>query len=237
MARGKKPGDRPDLLTKDEMDRLINVVAGDLFFTTLYKVLRYSGRRTGEVVGTIRGKQLTGGIKVGDINFETGEMKTVILKTKKRKLQQSCQSCDAKNSHKNNFCNNCGARLPGIDEAQLKYQIPEEITMPMRKELPSILKIYIEKHRPQLRQKDYLFRKYSLIYLKKKIKDHCKQASIEKNFSLHGFRHYFVTQMKRAGVPNEEIALWTGHKTPSTLNIYNRMLPKDVEAKIMDVEL
>ena len=66
----KKVGDKSELLTKVEMDRLLDVVAGDLYFTTLYRFLRYSGRRIGEIYGTIRNKKLVGGIKVKDINFE-----------------------------------------------------------------------------------------------------------------------------------------------------------------------
>ena len=36
---------------------------------------------------------------------------------------------------------------------------------------------------------------------------------------------------------NEDIAKWTGHKNPEMLNIYDRRTSKDVEDKIMEVNL
>lgn len=233
----KKKGDRPDLLTKEEMDRLINVVGGDLFFTTFYKILKFTGRRTGEIVGTERNKKLTGGIRLKDIDFEKNQLRTYILKTKKRKLQVECSDCDKKFPYIYKFCPICQGQLPQIDKTNLKYDVSEEIIIPIKQEAMDILKVYIDQRRPKFNENNFLFRKYSLSYLKKKIKKDCKQASIEKKFSLHGFRHYFITQCKRAGLTNEEIGLWTGHKNVATLNIYNRMLPKDVEDKILNVEL
>jgi len=233
----KKPGDRSEYLTPKELDNLINVVVGDLYFTTLYKVLRYSGRRIGEIYGTDREGKLSGGIKLKDIDFINNTIKTIILKTKKRKLQLECSNCKRQNSYKNKFCQECGNQLPKFDKSKLKYDVPQDVTIPMRPELPTILQVYIDKYRPKLQSNNYLFRKYSLIYLKKQIKKHCKQASITKNFSLHGFRHCFVTNCKKIGMTNEEISLWTGHKNPATLNIYNRMVPDDVKDKIMKVEL
>ena len=85
MTKGKKPGDKSELLTKEEMNRLMDVVAGDLYFTTLYKFLRYSGRRIGELYGTQRGKQLIGGMQVKDIDLVNGQIASYILKTKKAK--------------------------------------------------------------------------------------------------------------------------------------------------------
>lgn len=239
----KKTGDKPEYLSPDKLDRIENVVAGDLFFSTFYRVLRYSGRRIGEIVGTPRkvGSKtiLTGGVKLKDIDFEHNEMKTVILKTKKRRLLIECSNpeCKFKASYKNKFCPRCGTELPEFDKSKLKYSIPETVTMPLRSELPSILRAYIQNCRPKLKAEDYVFRKYSLVYLKQKIKTHCIQASITENFSLHGYRHCFVTNLKKAGLTNEQIALWTGHKTPDTLQLYTHMIPDDIRDKIMDVKL
>lgn len=237
MGKGKKAGDRSELLTKDEMDRLINVVAGDLFFTTLYKTLRYSGRRIGEIYGTERGKEMTGGVKLKDIDFENNQMQTVILKTKKRKLQVTCNACQKTCSYKNQFCPHCGASLPTIDKSRLLFTAPLNVFIPMRPELPSILKTFIDNRKPKFKPNDFIFREYSLVYLKKKIKEHCRQASINKKFSLHGFRHYFVSQCKRAGMANEDIAKWTGHVSPSSLNTYNQLIARDIENQIRGVDL
>lgn len=235
MAKGKKDGDKPEYLEPEEMAQLMDVVSGDLYYTTLYKVLRYSGRRIGEIYGTVREKKLTGGMLVGDVETEKMQMTTIILKTKHRNLQVICLNCKLKSSHKNKFCNDCGQELPKIDPNNLKYAISKKITIPMRPELPVILDTYIRKNK--LKAKDYMFREVPLVTLKKKIKEHAKLAGIKKNFSLHGFRHYFITRCKIAGMSNEDIAKWTGHVLPSTLNIYDSRVPNDVRSKIEDVEL
>ncbi len=232
---GKKVGDRSDLLTKEEMDRLMNAVAGDLYFTAFYKTMRYTGRRLGEIYGTYRGKELAGGIKVSDVDFNENTLKTVILKTKKRNIHNVCKECNKKNSHKNLFCMGCGCKLDLVPQDKLKYSLPEEITMIMRPEVSGVLKNYITKNK--LSKNKYLFREKSLIYLKKQIKVHIKQASVEKKFSLHGFRHYFITALIREGISSEQIIKITGHKSVATLSIYNRLVPKDVEAKVAKVEL
>jgi len=235
MVKGKKPGDRSELLTKEEMNALIISSMDNIFYFTLFNTLKLTGRRIGEIYGTPRNKILTGGIKVKDIDFKNNTLKTQILKTKKRKMLVKCVKCNFKSSYKNNFCNNCGTKLPELDKTKVKYNIPEEKIITMRPELVPILKNFIKIE--HLKQNEYLFRKYALITIKKTVKKYAKKAGINKNFSLHGFRHYFITQCKRIGMNNEDIAKWTGHKNPNILNIYDRRTSKDVEAKIMEVEL
>lgn len=233
--KGKKEGDRSELLTKNEMDKLLLVVSSDSYFYTLYTLLLHTGRRIGEVYGTYRDKKITGGIRVKDIDFENKTIITNILKTKKRKLQVECIKCKNKTTYKNKFCPYCGVSLPTINRDKLKYDVVEQKQISLKDNVIFLLKKYI--HDNKLSKSQYLFREKSLIFIKKKIKKHIKQAGITKNFSLHGFRHYFITQCKRAGMTNEQIALWTGHKRPETLNIYNRMVPKEIEDKILDIEL
>ncbi len=235
MTKGKKPGDKADYITPEEMNRLLTVVSGDLYYSTLYNFLRYSGRRIGEVYGTYRNKQLTAGIQIKNISEDFETIKTTILKTKKRKLQISCSNCKKETSYKNKFCPICGKELPKIDESKLKYTIPKEIDMPMRPELKIILSTYIKQNK--LKQNDYLFREKSLVYLKKKIKIHARLAGINKNVSLHTFRRYFITQCKLKGMKNEDIKLWTGHVDSNTLNLYDSRVPDDIRKNIMEVQL
>jgi len=231
----KKKGDRTDLLTKEEMDKLLLVVSSDIYFAALYNVLLHTGRRIGEIYGTLRGKELTGGIRVKDIDFPNKQMTTLILKTKKRRLQVECPSCKQKTTYKSLFCPNCAKPMPKIDKEQLLYSFEDKKTISLKDNLIILLKMYIKK--ANKKQNDYLFRELSLSYLKKVIKKHIKTAGITKNFSIHGFRHYFITACKRAGMSNEDVAKWTGHIRPETLNTYNRLVPKDIEKKIFEVEL
>jgi len=231
----KKVGDKSELLTKVEMDRLLDVVAGDLYFTTLYRFLRYSGRRIGEIYGTIRNKKLVGGIKVKDINFEEDQIIAYILKTKKTKNKVICPICNVRNIITNAFCSKCGNKLPNIDLESLKYSEPKKAIISIQPEYKDILKLYISKNK--LTSNDYIFREKSLSYLKKKVKKDASKAGIDKNFSLHGFRHYFITRCKLAGLSNDQIALWTGHVRPETINIYTHITPQDVISKIRMVDL
>ena len=231
----KKVGDKSELLTKVEMDRLLDVVAGDLYFTTLYRCLRYSGRRIGEIYGTIRNKKLVGGIKVKDINFEEDQIIAYILKTKKTKNKVICPICNVRNIITNAFCSKCGNKLPNIDLESLKYSEPKKAIISIQPEYKDILKLYISKNK--LTSNDYIFREKSLSYLKKKVKKDASKAGIDKNFSLHGFRHYFITRCKLAGLSNDQIALWTGHVRPETINIYTHITPQDVISKIRMVDL
>lgn len=229
-------GDKSDLLSPEEMNRLIDTIAGNLYFTTLYKMLRYSGRRIGEIYGTPRGKNnLTGGIQVKDIDWNSNQIKSYILKTKKRHTKIICSKCNTTTTIKNKFCPSCGIQLPEVDESKLRYSEPKEAMIVMLPEYKELLKNYVSENK--FKSKDYLFREYSLVYLKKIIKVHTKQAKINKNFTLHGFRHYFVTRCRLAGMSNEEIALWTGHVRPDTLNIYTHITPQQIVDKIKKVDL
>jgi len=235
MSKGKKQGDKSELLSKEEMDRLIDVVAGDLYFTTLYKFLRYSGRRIGEIYGTERNKQLIGGIQIKDINFDENQIDAYILKTKKRNSKIVCEKCQTKTTMKDLFCHTCGNKMPVIDKDKLRYTEPMKAVIVMQPEYKDVLKTYIDTNK--LKGKDFLFREKSLIQLKKKVKIHAIKAGITKNFTLHGFRHFFVTRCKMSGMANEDIARWTGHIRPDTLNIYTHITPQQIVDKIRKVDL
>jgi integrase len=238
MTKGKKEGDRSELLTEEEMNRLINVVSGDLYFTTIYKLLRYTGRRIGEIYGTQRGKNYIGGLKLGDIDFSNNTIKTVILKKKKRNLKRKCNECGfERNVYGTKYCMKCGHQLESININNMRFEKPEETVITLRPDAIDILKVYVEQHRPAFKNKDYIFRDWSLVYLKKKIKQHVKQASINKNFSLHGFRTYFISNMIKNGITDNQIIKWTGHTNVSSLGNYNRLIPRDVEDKINKVNL
>ncbi len=233
----RKVGDRPELLTKEEMNRLMLTVSGDIYFNTLYNCLLHTGRRIGELYGTKRGKELTGGIRVKDIDFDARNMTTIVLKTKKRKLQNECpnKECSEKNSYKATFCYKCGTKLDAFDRTKLKYSIEDKKTIPLKPEMVIILKNYITKQ--GLKQNSFLFREFSGSYVKHEIGKHCKTAGVTKKFSIHGFRHYFVSRCIASGMPTDKIMKWTGHVSRQSLDSYNQLIPRDVEEDIMKVDL
>ena len=109
MSRGKKEGDIAEYPEPEELGRLMDVVAGDLYYTALYKTLKFSGRRIGEIYGVYRSsnKSWTGGIQARDVDFDLNQFTTKILKTKKRKLMVHCEPCDKNFNHKKRACNPC----------------------------------------------------------------------------------------------------------------------------------
>jgi integrase len=233
MVQGKKQGDIAEYLEPEEMNKLMDIVSGDLYFTTLYKFLRYSGRRIGEIYGTYRNKQLIGGIKISDIDFDRKQLTTIILKTKKQKTKVNCDFCGEQTTNKNKFCPSCGKEMPIVND--IKILEDKKLTISIRPELETILKAYIRENK--LKNNNYLFREKALITLKKKIKQHAKQADINKNVSLHSFRKYFITRCKIKGMSNEDVAKWTGHVLPSTINTYDSRISEDVRKQIEEVDL
>lgn len=235
---GKKEGDKSELLTKEEMEKLESVVASNLYFRTLYKTLKFSGRRIGEIYGTYKEKQLIGGVKLKDIDFNSKQIKTIILKTKKQKFKRTCKSCSQVSVNpKDVFCKKCGKELEQVDLSQLKKIIPVERYFPMRPELEDALKMYINNHIPKFKDNDFIFRDFSLKYLQKKIKEHIKEAGIKKRISLHSFRHYFITNAIKSGMTESQIIKWTGHTNTASLQSYNQLVPDDLRDKFNAVEL
>lgn len=56
-----------------------------------------------------------------------------------------------------------------------------------------------------------------------------RMAGVE-NFSPHSFRHFFIQNMAKRGVPDALIALFVGHRTPHTISHYTKMNRADLES-------
>lgn len=79
-----------------------------------------------------------------------------------------------------------------------------------------------------LKLDDYLFRKVGRRQIQNLVKKYAKAAGIEHPVVFHNFRHYFVTELVKAGWNYEKIAKLTGHGTPGTLVAYDHMVASDV---------
>jgi len=225
----------PIQLTKEEINRILDEARINDFDYMLFLTLKNTGRRIGELYGVEekekKGIQVVGkkevyidgkpvivdkvipvykrkgvwkyGVKVKDINFETGTMKVWVLK--RRQFIQD-----------------------------------ETILTP---ELLSVMKVYVRKHKLEL--ENYLFRKKtrSVRQMQNTIKSYAKKAGlvteeekdgVQYSLSLHSFRHYFVTELKRQGWNNEMIAKLTGHKSIGTLSTYDHILSTDIKDKALE---
>ena len=85
-----------------------------------------------------------------------------------------------------------------------------------------------------LKLEDYIFRwqakdkKISMRQIQNKIKTYAKKAEIPHNVSFHNFRHYFITELFKAGWSYERISKLTGHSSIGTLAIYDHSVAADI---------
>lgn len=212
--------------TKEEMDKLIEQSIGNDFYYMFFMVAKTTGRRIGELYGTpkkievgrkVVGKKIeydengnevplaktrtiykkipneyVGGVKVKDIDFQTGIMKVWVLK--RRKLIQ--------------------------DETILT------------KEVLNIIRHYIA--RKKLSKDDYLFREKSYRAIQDAVGSYARKAEIDHKVSVHNFRHYFVTYLKKKGWTNDKISKLTGHKSPSNISIYDHVIASDIKDEALE---
>jgi len=93
-------------------------------------------------------------------------------------------------------------------------------------ELIYLIKSYSLKN--NLKLEDYLFRKVGYRQIQNKIKSYAKKAKIDHNVSFHNFRHYFVTELFRAGWTYDKISKLTGHSSVGTLALYDHTVASDI---------
>ena len=81
---------------------------------------------------------------------------------------------------------------------------------------------------------DYIFRwqkkgkAISMRQIQNKVKTYSRKAGIPHNVSFHNFRHYFITELFKAGWSYERISKLTGHSSIGTLVIYDHSVAADI---------
>lgn len=94
----------------------------------------------------------------------------------------------------------------------------------------------IQRHisRCALKLDDYIFRwqkkdkPIGMRQIQNKVKTYSKKAEIPHNVSFHNFRHYFITELFKAGWSYERISKLTGHSSIGTLAIYDHSVAADI---------
>lgn len=235
----------PMELSKEQVQSiLVEAEKKDEFDYTLFLTLATTGKRIGELYGVqlfketgrkVIGKKRfyhngkwykvdktipiikkinkwVGGVRVRDINLDKGEMLVWILKTQKRREGE---------------------------KERLKMTGRQLVTILPPKTLQK-LRSFIRSNR--LIGDDYVFRKEGRGYrqIQNKIKYYAQKAGIETeiqkegviySLSIHSFRRFFVTELKRKGLSNSEIMKFTGHKNEKTLSIYDNTIATDLKEK------
>ena len=75
----------------------------------------------------------------------------------------------------------------------------------------------------------------SLATMKRKPMQYARKAGLNKHVSCHSFRHYFITALIKAGWSYDSIRRLTGHKSITTLAIYDHAGVEIVENRFRDV--
>lgn len=57
-----------------------------------------------------------------------------------------------------------------------------------------------------------------------------------KDGTVHGLRHYFVSEAYRNGATDAELAEWLGHRDSQLLRIYRHLRPEDGQAKMQSID-
>lgn len=212
-------------LNKEEIDELIDASAEDDFCYMLFNVAKTTGRRLGEFYGVQRKE------KIGE--------KTIGFKgaydIKGNKIQVTRTVPVFKKFNEWSY----GVRVEDINfgEGTMKiwvlkrrrYDQDETILTP---EVLRLIRQYIIKNK--LSPDKHLFRKYSYRQIQNKVKVFARKSGLEKNVSFHNFRHYFISELSRQGWSHDKIAKLTGHRSLSTLGIYDHIVAKDLKQDVQE---
>jgi len=213
--QGKKP---VVPCTREEMDALINASIDSEFYEMLFKVARKTGRRLGEYCGI-------------------PEMKVIGKETVYDKYGKPFEKEIKKKT--NNFID--GVKVKDVDFGRkvmmtrvLKRRRKVEKEAILNDDLLQLIQKYITRN--GLKLDDYLFRgitqkrpqRVSYRQVQNKVKSYAKKAGINHSVSFHNFRHFFVTELFKAGWSYDRIAKLTGHSSVGTLSIYDHTVASDI---------
>lgn len=212
--------------TKEEIDKIVEQTIGDDFYYMFFMVAKTTGRRIGELYGTQKKKEI--GRKIIGKKIEYDENGKEIPLAKTRAIYKRIP----------------GEYMGGVKVKDINFQdgtmkvwvlkrrklIQDETIL--TKEVLNIVRHYIAKKK--LKPEDYLFREKSYRAIQDAVKSFAKKAKIEHKVSVHNFRHYFVTHLKRKGWDYEKISKLTGHKSPQNLAIYDHVVAKDIQEDALE---
>jgi hypothetical protein len=206
---------------KEEMDKLLEASIDNDFYYMFFSVAKTTGRRIGELYGNQKKKEI--GRKIIGKKIEYNEKGEQVALAKTRAIYKRIP-----NEYEG------GVQVKDID---LEKGIMKVWVLKRRKSvqdesilIPETLKTirhYIVKNK--LSPNDYLFRKVSYRGIQDAVERYSKKALIKHKVSVHNFRHFFVTELKRKGWTNDKISKLTGHKTPSVLSIYDHIVASDIK--------
>lgn len=213
--------------TKEEIDALLEATIENDFYYMFFLVAKTTGRRIGELYGSQEKKEVGRKIVGKKIEYDERGKEVALAKTrviyKKVKGQWEggvkVKDIDFENG------------IMNIWVLKRRKMIQDETVL--TKEVLMVLKHYIVNNK--LKPEDFLFRKKSYRSIQEAVKTYARKAGIKHNVSIHNFRHYFVTFLKKQGWTNDKISKLTGHKSVGMLSIYDHVVASDIKEDALEV--
>lgn len=223
-------------LSKEEKEAILEEARmNNEFDYLLYMVLSTTGRRIGELYGVEETKEIKRKI-VGERTISIQGKQTIVDKTipiykKLGKWRFGVKGKDIDFDKKTMLVWVLKRRKPMQDETVLTPEVAK------------LLKVFMKKNRIGL--EDYVFRRPGRSYrnLNNVLKKYAKSAGvpIEKvtsdvktSLSIHSYRHFFITGLKRLGWTDDRIMILTGHKTAAVLKTYSHVVPNDIRDEVVE---
>lgn len=207
--------------TEDEMSRLMEAALENDFYYMVFLVAKTTGRRIGELYGSQAKREIGRKVVGKKIAYDENGNEIALSKTIPiyKKIPGVWEG---------------GVQVKDIDFENglmkvwvLKRRKAVQDETVLTKETLQTIKHYIIKRK--LKPEDYLFREKSYRSIQGAVTRYAEKAMIEHKVSIHNFRHYFVTFLKKKGWTNDKITKLTGHKTPASLMTYDHVVAKDIQ--------
>jgi len=211
--------------SREEINKLMEVTIENDFYYMFFLTAKTTGRRIGELYGNQ--KKIETGRKIIGKKVEYDEKGNPVPLARTRAIYKRVP---------NQWDGGVQVKDINFDTNMMKVWVlkrgkaiqDETILLP---ETAKTIKHYII--RKKLTSEDYLFREKSYRSIQEAVKTYSKKAGINHKVSIHNFRHYFVTELKKKNWTNDKISKLTGHKTPSSLTTYDHVVASDIKEEAL----
>ena len=218
----------PELLTEEEVNKLLVATSDKIFYYTLFRLARVTGRRLGEFYG-VEDKILIGEKvldKTKKVYAESGKQIEVHIK---RKIYKKLGTFKYGLQVKDFLFQKDGT---GIMKTWVlkrgNYQQDESI-LPV--EVCLLVKRFIREYK--LKLDDHMFRKVTYRAIQNAPGRFAKKAGLTKNVSFHSFRHFTITQLLKKDWSYNKIQKVTGHRSIQSIQAYDHVISRDLKEDLL----
>lgn len=207
--------------TKEEMDAILEKAIDNDFYYMFFLTAKTTGRRIGELYGSQLKEEV--GRKIVGKKVEKDENGNDIALSKTRAIFKRVPDKWVGGVQVKDIDFEKGIMKVWVLKRRKLIQ-DETILLP---ETARTIKHYVIKNK--LKPEDYVFRGRGYTSIQQAIRRYAELAGIKHKVTIHNFRHYFVTELKKKGWTNDKISKLTGHKKPESLTAYDHVVASDIK--------